>query len=149
MTPFEALTREKPDLSNLKVFGCAGYAKVPDALRHKWSPKARKVVFLGLDSEKIGFRILDVNTRRIFVSRNVTFDEKLLPAKKALELLEAKKISENISEKSSDNAVVQENVSKIDSDHLKNDKNEPLDEFSSPNGSTFGTTTRTSSRWGW
>ena len=57
MTPFEALTGEKPDLSNLKVFGCAGYAKVPDALRHKWSPKARKVIFIGLDPEKIGFRV--------------------------------------------------------------------------------------------
>ena len=42
------------------------------------------------------------DTRRIFVSRNVTFDEKLLPAKRALELLEAKKISANISEKATE-----------------------------------------------
>ena len=98
MTPYEALYGEKPDLSNLRVFGCAAYVKVPEDLRHKWSPKARKGIFVGLDAEKIGFRIMDPTTRKVFVVRNVVFDETLLPAKKALDLLEAQKTTTFVSE---------------------------------------------------
>ena len=71
---------------------------MPEDLRHKWSPKARKGIFVGLDAEKIGFRIMDPTTRKVFVVRNVVFDETLLPAKKALDLLEAQKTTTFVSE---------------------------------------------------
>ena len=97
-TPYEALHGSKPDLSNIKIFGCAAYAKVPEDLRHKWSSKARKCVFLGFDQEKIGYRVLDTKTRRAFVSRNVVFDENLLPAKRALDLQDAQSTVKNVSQ---------------------------------------------------
>jgi hypothetical protein len=49
MTPYESLYGQKPDLSNLRVFGCAAYVQVPNDMRHKWSDKARKCIYLGVD----------------------------------------------------------------------------------------------------
>ena len=97
ITPHEAVTGIKPDLSNLRIFGCCAFAKVPSELRHKWEPKARKCIFLGIDAEKVGHRVLDVKSGRVFVSRDVKFNERLLPAKRALDLAEAERIRKTVS----------------------------------------------------
>jgi hypothetical protein len=39
-------------------------------------------VFLGIDNRKQGFRLLNLQTRKIFVSRNVTFNETVFPLSK-------------------------------------------------------------------
>jgi len=41
-TPYERWYGRKPDLSNLRVFGCIAYAHVPDVMRHKLDKKAEK-----------------------------------------------------------------------------------------------------------
>ena len=80
-TPHEMITGEKPDVKRLRSFGCACYARAPNHLRHKLSDKARRSVFVGYGSDlgQAGWRVLDVKTRRIYVSR----DESLFPARKA------------------------------------------------------------------
>ena len=35
ITPYEKWYNRKPDVTNLRIFGCAAYAHVPDALRQK------------------------------------------------------------------------------------------------------------------
>jgi hypothetical protein len=42
---------------------------------------------------------MDAKTRRVFVARDVVFDENLLPARKALDLLEAKMMVKHVSAK--------------------------------------------------
>jgi hypothetical protein len=83
MTPLEAMLGTKPNLGLLRVFGCAAYAHVPDQLRHKLQPKARKCVLLGFADEQRGYRILNVATRKIISCKDVVFDEDLFPALKA------------------------------------------------------------------
>ena len=47
VTPYESLYGEKPDVSNLKVFGCAAYIHVAKQKRKKFDPKSQKAVFVG------------------------------------------------------------------------------------------------------
>jgi hypothetical protein len=83
ITPLEAMLGTKPNLGLLRVFGCAAYAHVPDQLRHKLQPKARKCVLLGFADEQRGYRLLNVATRKIIYCKDVVFDENLFPALKA------------------------------------------------------------------
>ena len=56
MTPEERFTGKKPDVSHLKVFGCIAYVHVPDELRKKLDPKAKKCIFIGYSLEQKGYR---------------------------------------------------------------------------------------------
>ena len=55
MMPEEMFTRKKPNLSHLGVFGCLAYVHIPDELRSKMDPKAKKCVFIGYSLEKKGY----------------------------------------------------------------------------------------------
>ena len=75
MTPYEALTGEKPNVSNLKVFGCICYAHIPKDERKKLDSKAREAIMLGYGTEVKGYRLYDPNSQRAFFSRDVIFEE--------------------------------------------------------------------------
>jgi hypothetical protein len=75
MTPYEAWFGRKPNLSHLRMFGCSAYMHIPADERSKFSPKARKCVFVGYCETQKGFRLWDSVRRRIFVSRDVIFNE--------------------------------------------------------------------------
>ena len=46
-TPMELWCGEKPNLSELKVFGCEAYVYVPDVKRSKLQSRAEKLTFVG------------------------------------------------------------------------------------------------------
>jgi transposase InsO family protein len=47
-TPYETFYGTKPDVSRLRAFGCVAYVHIPKQRRKgAWSPRARKVVFIG------------------------------------------------------------------------------------------------------
>ena len=71
----EALTGEKPNVGNLRTFGCIAYAHIPKDERHKLDPKARKCVFLGYGVDTKGYRLYDPSCKRVLISRDVTFNE--------------------------------------------------------------------------
>ena len=75
ITPEQQFTGTKPDVSHLKVFGCIAYVHVPDELRTKLDPKAKKCIFVGYSLEQKGYRCYNPDTREICVSRDVVFDE--------------------------------------------------------------------------
>ena len=75
VTPEERFTGKKPDLSHLKVFGCIAYVHVPDELRTKLDPKAKKCILIGYSLEQKGYRCYNPVTRQLRVSRDVVFDE--------------------------------------------------------------------------
>ncbi|KAI5333988.1 hypothetical protein L3X38_024121 [Prunus dulcis] len=74
-TPFEAFTGRKPGIKHLKVFGCICYIHVPSPLRQKFDDKARKGVFVGYGSCEKGYRVYDLQSKKIVLSRSVIFSE--------------------------------------------------------------------------
>lgn len=78
LTPFEAWTGRKPDLSYLKVFGCVAYAHVPAERRQKWDPKGRRLTFVGYADGIKGYKLIDPIVRKVTYARNVIFREDLM-----------------------------------------------------------------------
>uniref|UniRef100_A0A0A9XEY5 Retrovirus-related Pol polyprotein from transposon TNT 1-94 n=1 Tax=Lygus hesperus TaxID=30085 RepID=A0A0A9XEY5_LYGHE len=61
-TPYEIWHQEKPDLSNLRIFGCDAWVQVPKQLRKKWDEKSTKLVFVGYPQNTKGYRLVDPKT---------------------------------------------------------------------------------------
>lgn len=76
-TPEEMWSKHKPSIDHLRVFGCVGYALVPYEKRIKLDEKSRKCVMLGVSKESKAYRLYDPETKKIIISRDVQFDEKL------------------------------------------------------------------------
>lgn len=76
VTPAEAWSGRKPDVSLLKVFGCRAYAHVPRSERGKLDPKTRNCWMMGYGDSTKGYRLYDRSRERVFFSRNVSFDER-------------------------------------------------------------------------
>jgi transposase InsO family protein len=72
-TPYEDFTGDKPDISNLRVFGSIAYVHTPKEKRRKLDNKATKGIFLGYEPHSKAYRVL-VNGKLV-ISRNVIFDE--------------------------------------------------------------------------
>ncbi|MCH83257.1 peptide transporter PTR2, partial [Trifolium medium] len=78
-SPFEVLYNQLPDISNLKVFGCLAYAATLQSHRHKLDSRSRKCVTLGFKSGVKGHILFDLQSREIFISRDVVFFENIFP----------------------------------------------------------------------
>lgn len=75
MTPYECLRGRKPNISHLRVFGCVCYARTETAGRRKLDDRSRVLVHLGTEPGSKSYRLYDPLSKRIIVSRDVTFDE--------------------------------------------------------------------------
>ena len=78
-TPLERLFHQKPDYNSLKVFGCACYPNLRPYNRHKLEFRSTQSVFLGYSNLHKGYKCLEVSTGRIYISRDVIFDETIFP----------------------------------------------------------------------
>lgn len=74
-TPFEAWFDLKPSVKHLKVFGCVCFAKIFYAKRTNLSSKSLLAIHLGYNEVSKGYRLLDVKTMKLFIGRDVVFDE--------------------------------------------------------------------------
>ena len=75
MTPLEAWTGLKPSVKHIKVFGSICYTHVADVKRTKLDEKAQLGIFIGYAVSSKGYRVYNVQTKKILVSRDVQFDE--------------------------------------------------------------------------
>ena len=79
MVPPEQLFSGKlPPINNIKVFGCRAYAWIPRKKRKKMDSHTTPAVYLGPTCGGHAHRLYNPQTRRIFVNRNVSFDENTL-----------------------------------------------------------------------
>ena len=76
ITPYECLLKKKPDVSNLRVFGCVTYVHIPENQRKKLDAKSRKSIFVGYPEGVKGFKLYDPVTHKFIRSRDVIFLEK-------------------------------------------------------------------------
>lgn len=78
-TPLERLFKQVPDYKSLPTFGCACWPNLRPYNSHKLQFRSKQCVFLGFSNLHKGFKCLDVSTGRVYVSRDVTFDEQVFP----------------------------------------------------------------------
>ena len=83
-TPYERWYGRKPDVSHFRVFGCMAYAHVPDCERRKLDTKSKKMRFVGYSSTSKGYRLFDETNRKLYIRRDVEFNESDFGQKSAM-----------------------------------------------------------------
>jgi hypothetical protein len=76
-TPFEVLFQSLPDYSSLHVFGCACWPNLHPYNSNKLMPCSKECIFLGYSPSHKGYKCLHVSSSRIYISRDVIFNESL------------------------------------------------------------------------
>ncbi|KAL0318554.1 UNVERIFIED_CONTAM: Retrovirus-related Pol polyprotein from transposon TNT 1-94 [Sesamum angustifolium] len=69
MTPIEAWSGKKPSAKHLRVFGSICYVHIPTEKRHKLEEKTEKGIFLGYSTQSKGYRIYNLKTKKLIISR--------------------------------------------------------------------------------
>ncbi|KAL5766458.1 hypothetical protein ACOSP7_017075 [Xanthoceras sorbifolium] len=78
-TPYHMLYKTAPSDSSFRVFGCLAFASSLAANRSKFHPRARVCVFIGYPPGIKGYRLYDMETKQIFIYRDVVFHEEVFP----------------------------------------------------------------------
>ena len=74
--PAESFSGDRQSVAHLRVFGAKCWAKIPTALGvSKLDPRSTECRLLGYASGKGNYKVQDVQSRRVFVSRDVVFEE--------------------------------------------------------------------------
>ncbi|KAG8087751.1 hypothetical protein GUJ93_ZPchr0010g8326 [Zizania palustris] len=78
-SPIERLFKKPVDYSLLRVFGCACWPYLRPYRSRKIEFRSTRCVFLGYSGKHKGYKCLHIPTGRIYISRDVTFDERIFP----------------------------------------------------------------------
>lgn len=70
-TPYEVWYGKKPDLSNIRLFGCTVMVHVPKEHRLKWDRKAEQYILVGFSENVKGYRVYDPRKDTVTVKRDV------------------------------------------------------------------------------
>ena len=81
--PYRRLYGQLPPYSSLRVFGCSCFPFLGPYVSNKLSTPSIECVFLGYSPQHKGYRCLDPNTSRVYISRHVTFNENSFPFQKS------------------------------------------------------------------
>lgn len=81
ISPYAKLYKEEPSYFHLRTFGCLAFASTLPSKRQKFDPRATSCVFVGYPQGMKAYRLLDIETKQIFVSRDVIFHEEIFPFK--------------------------------------------------------------------
>lgn len=74
-TPYEMWTGRKSYVGHLRVFGCIAHMKISKNHLKKLDDRSRKVVYHRTEKGSKAHRLLDPDTRMLYVSRDVAFEE--------------------------------------------------------------------------
>ena len=76
-TPYELWTGDKPDLSNLQIFGSSCWYIIPKSKIKKLDKRSRKAIFIGYLENSKGYKLWDPELKRPISSRDVIFKSDL------------------------------------------------------------------------
>ena len=77
--PYTRLFNRMPTYQHLRTFSCLCYPNLLSTVKHKLAHRSTPCVFLGYPTDHRGYRCLDINSKRIILSRHVIFDESVFP----------------------------------------------------------------------
>ncbi len=82
-TPYEYQFGLKPDISHIRIFGCAALAYVEKDKRHKLDFKTEQCIYLGISPRHTHdtHTLLRLSTKSVIYRRNVSFNERSFPAR--------------------------------------------------------------------
>nr|GFC07462.1 putative ribonuclease H-like domain-containing protein [Tanacetum cinerariifolium] len=80
-TPYELVWNEEPKYEDLRIFGCLAYFKNTNTKGDKFEEKGKPRVFWGYPQGIKGYKIYDIKSKKIVVSRDVLFLEENFPLK--------------------------------------------------------------------
>ncbi|CAL8998022.1 unnamed protein product [Prunus brigantina] len=87
-TPFEAYSGRKPGVKHLRVFGSLCYAHVPSHQRQKLDLASTRCIFLGYGSCEKGYRLYNIASEKMIISRDVIFNESVVSSQTQEEISE-------------------------------------------------------------
>ena len=74
-TPHHLWIGESPNLSYFRVFGCKCWFVIPKPKVKKLDSRSKEGFFMGYSTQSKGYKIWDLESSKLIVSRDVTFDE--------------------------------------------------------------------------
>ena len=80
VSPWSKLYSASPDLSQLKVFGCACYPHLRPYSSHKLDHRTKECIFIGYSTSSKGYLCLDPSSHHLCTSRNVLFNKTKFPS---------------------------------------------------------------------
>ncbi|CAI8606732.1 unnamed protein product [Vicia faba] len=78
-SPYEILHGHAPCYTHLRVFGSLCFARNQHTNGDKFATRSRRCVFVGYPYGQKGWRVYDLESRELFVSRDVIFSENQFP----------------------------------------------------------------------
>jgi hypothetical protein len=78
-SPYELLYHTPRSYDHLKVFGYHCYASTLSRNRTKFDPRAKPCMLLGYPFQQKGYKLFDLHSHSIFISRDVVFHESIFP----------------------------------------------------------------------
>lgn len=85
--------RKDHTLERVRTFGCAVWYITPKAKRRKGDAKGRKGIYLGTGEKHYGWKLLDLETRKIVYTRDAYFFEDQFPFNESPEARSPSKVS--------------------------------------------------------
>jgi hypothetical protein len=73
----EAFSGNKPNVENLRIFGCPVYSHIPKDKRNKLEPSGKKGIFMGYSDSSKDYTIYIPEQHKIEVNKDVTFNERM------------------------------------------------------------------------
>jgi hypothetical protein len=83
-TPYEMTFGKRPNVSNLRIFGCEAMAYVEKGKRTKLDNKVERTLYLGMspDHSDDTAKLLSLKTMQIIYRRSFYYNERSFPARK-------------------------------------------------------------------
>ena len=107
-TPHEVWIGKKPSLSHLRVFGCDEYVHVPKEKRTKLDNKSERCIFIGYKDGLKGYKLWNLETRKVVYNRDVVFREVKDVVKHEFLSKEPKKLEFELQEDESNSTIEQD-----------------------------------------